>query len=258
LTETDVLLAALFPFICVFLRTIGLFVTAPVLGARFIPVQLKVALSLSMASFLWSFVKTAGVPASIAGWIASALGEVVFGLFMGMLASMLLAAVETAGHIADTELGFGLANVIDPEFGSSAPLLGTLKYLLITVIFLALDGHHLFIRGLAESFAVLPAGAARVPSAWAELATKAAGRMLLVSVVLSCPVWVSMLITDVALGVLARSVPQLNVFVVGIPTKVLVGLAVLCASLGFYGVFTEELLRLLRNVLQSFMGALSV
>ena len=251
------LLAALFPFMCIFLRTIGLFVTAPVLGARFIPAQLKVALSLVMASFLWSYVKTSPVPTSTAGWIASAMGEVAFGLFVGMIASIVLSAVETAGHIADVELGFGLANVIDPELGSSAPLLGTLKYLLITVVFLALDGHHLFIRGLAESFSILPAGAARIPSAWADLATSAAGRMLLVSLVLSCPIWVSMLITDVALGVLARSVPQLNVFVVGIPVKALVGLAVLCASLGFYGVFTEELTGLLRNVLQNFMGALS-
>jgi flagellar biosynthetic protein FliR len=171
---------------------------------------------------------------------------------MGTCASIVLAAVEVAGHVVDTEIGFSMANVIDPAFGGTSALMGTFKYLLISVIFMAMNGHHLFLWGLSESFNVLPAGLAYLPSAWAEVAVQAAGRMLLIAVVLSCPVWASLLITDVALGVLARSVPQLNIFVVGMPVKALVGLAVLSASLGFYGAFTEEISLSVRNYVGEF------
>jgi flagellar biosynthetic protein FliR len=252
--EVDPLLTSLFPFLCVFLRTTGLFVTAPVLGARFIPVQVKVGLSLATAYFLLNAVKVAETPVTLLGWAGAALGEVAFGLFMGTCASILMAAVEVAGHVVDVGMGFGLANVVDPGFGASAPLMGTFKYLLITVIFMMLDGHHLFLQGLAESFKVLPAGAAGIPAAWAEVALGAVSRMLLVAVVLSCPMWASMLITDVALGVLARSVPQLNIFVIGMPVKALVGLTVLSASLGFYGIFTKEISLSVRNILESLLG----
>jgi flagellar biosynthetic protein FliR len=98
---------------------------------------------------------------------------------------------------------------------------------------------------------------ARIPGAWADVALGAASRMMLVAAVLSCPMWASMLITDVALGVLARSVPQLNVFVVGMPVKALVGLTVLSASVGFYGVFTKEISLSVRNILESLLGVLA-
>lgn len=250
----DPYLTALFPFACVFLRTMGLFVTAPILGARFVPAQVKVALSLLMAFFLTSSITVATTPATLFGWLVAATGEVLFGLFMGTCASIVLAAVEVAGHVVDTEIGFSMANVIDPAFGGTSALMGTFKYLLISVIFMAMNGHHLFLWGLSESFNVLPAGLAYLPSAWAEVAVQAAGRMLLIAVVLSCPVWASLLITDVALGVLARSVPQLNIFVVGMPVKALVGLAVLSASLGFYGAFTEEISLSVRTMLESLLG----
>lgn len=254
MNEAGPFLAWMFPFLCVFLRTAGLFVTAPVLGARFIPVQVKVGLALSTSYFLWDSVNTAGVPETLLGLASSAAGEIAFGLVMGTLSSMLMAAVEVAGHIVDIEMGFGLANVVDPEFGSSAPLMGTFKYLLVTMIFMMLNGHHLFIQGLVESFRLLPAGMAGVPLSWAQVAISSASRMILIATVLSCPMWASMLLTDVALGVMARAVPQLNIFVVGMPVKVLVGLTVLSASLGFYGVFTEEMSLSVRNLLDSLLG----
>ncbi len=252
--QVDPFLTALFPFVCVLLRTTGLFVTAPVLGARFIPAQVKVGLSLATAYFLSGSVAVREVPVTLTGWLGAALGEVLFGLFVGYCAAILLAAIEVAGHIVDMEMGFGMANVIDPAFGSSMPLMATFKYLLITVIFMALDGHHLFIRGLADSFRILPAGTAGIPAAWAQLAIKSAADMVLVAVVLSCPIWASMLITDIALGVLARSVPQLNIFVVGMPVKALVGLTVMSASLGFYGAFTKEISLSVRSILENLLG----
>jgi len=252
--NVDPFLTALFPFACAFLRVLGLFITAPIFGAKFVPSQVKVALSLATAFFIVGAIPAGDAPATLFAWLGAALGEILFGLFMGACASMLLAAVEVAGHIEDMEIGFSMANVIDPAFGSSAALVGTFKYLLISVLFMALDGHHLFLWGISESFRLLPAGTAFVPAAWAEIAVGTVGKMMLIAIVLSCPIWISILITDAALGVLARSVPQLNVFVVGMPVKVLVGFTVLSASIGFYGAFTKEITESVRTVLASLLG----
>ncbi len=250
----DPFLTAVFPFACVFVRTLGLLFTAPIFGAKFVPGQVKAGLSLALAFVLFGFVRTGDVPQSLSGWVGAAAGEIAFGLFMGMCASILLGAVELAGHIVDVEIGFSMANVVDPAFGGTSALMGTFKYLLISVLFMALDGHHLFLWGLAESFRLLPAGTAAIPASWFQVAVAGAGRMMLIAVVLSCPVWASLLITDIALGVLARSVPQLNIFVVGMPVKALVGMAVLSASVGFYGAFAEEISLSVSNILDSLLG----
>ncbi|HHX29579.1 MAG: flagellar biosynthetic protein FliR [Bacillota bacterium] len=246
---------AMFPFMCVFLRTTGVFVTAPVLAARFVPAAVKVGLSLIMSFFLLPSVEAAAMPGSYALMAGAFLGEIAYGLLTGFIAAALMAAVEVAGQVVDVQMGFGLSNVLDPEQGSSSPLMGIFKYLLMTLIFMALDGHHLFIRGLAQSFEVIPAGRATIASFWAALSVETVGRMLLIGVVLSLPVWASMLITDVGLGVIARAVPQMNVFVIGLPVKSLVGFMILSASVGFYGVFTEEITVTLRNLLENLLGA---
>ncbi len=245
----------LFPFMCVFLRTTGIFVTAPVLAARYIPSAVKVGLSLVTSFFLAGFANAIPMPDSYAGMAKSFLGEIFFGLFVGFVAAALMAAIEVAGHMVDVSIGFGLANVVDPARGSSSPLMGIFKYLLVTVMFMMLDGHHLFIRGLAESFTLIPAGGATINAAWAALSIETAGKMLLIGLVLSCPVWAAILITDVAMGVVAKSVPQMTVFLVGMPVKSLVGFIVLSASVGFYGIFTQEITLTLRNILESLLGA---
>jgi flagellar biosynthetic protein FliR len=170
------------------------------------------------------------------------------------MAAALLAAVDVAGQVVDVQMGFGLSNVLDPEQGLSSPLMGIFKYLLITLIFMMLDGHHLIIRALSKSFDIMPAGRVTLTAFWAQLSVTTVAQMLLIGIVLSIPIWAAMLITDVSLGVVARAVPQMNVFVIGLPVKTLVGFLILSASIGFYGVFTEEIATTLRNLLESLLG----
>ncbi len=248
-------LPVVFPFLCVMLRTTGLFITAPVLGAKYIPVPVKAGLSLITGYLLWSRVPLQGVPADLPGLFGPALGELAFGLILGWFAALIMAAVEVAGHVVDMSIGFGMANVLDPSSGQSIPVMGTLKHLLITVIFLVMDGHHLFLSGLWDSFKIVPAGAAFIPSGWAEIGIVAAAKMISIAAMLSCPVWASILIVDAALGMVARSVPQMNVFMVGMPVKSLVGLGLVSASVGFYGVFTKEIGRTLEGLFRALLGA---
>ncbi|MGI6662971.1 MAG: flagellar biosynthetic protein FliR [Bacillota bacterium] len=245
---------ALFGYMCVLLRTTGIFVTAPVLAARFIPPAVKVGLSLTVSFLLMPVVETPPMSESYAQVAVMLLGEIFYGLFIGFMAAALLAAVDVAGQVVDVQMGFGLSNVLDPEQGLSSPLMGIFKYLLITLIFMMLDGHHLIIRALSKSFDIMPAGRVTLTAFWAQLSVTTVAQMLLIGIVLSIPIWAAMLITDVSLGVVARAVPQMNVFVIGLPVKTLVGFLILSASIGFYGVFTEEIATTLRNLLESLLG----
>ena len=247
----------IFPFLCVVLRTAGLFITAPVLGARYVPVPVKAGISLIAGYVLWPSVPVAPLPASIPALVGPALGEIAFGLLLGFIAGIIISAVEMAGQVADMMMGFGLSNVMDPSLGQSVPIMGTFKHLMITLMFLIMNGHHLFIKGLWDSFSLVPAGGAFIPIEWAAIGLLSFGKMLWIAVVLSCPIWASALIVDMSLGMIARTVPQMNVFVVGMPIKALVGLGIMSASIAFYGIFTKEITETIGSVLGSLLGALA-
>jgi len=244
-----------FPFFWVVLRMGGLLMTAPVIGTRYVPWTIKTAIALSCAYMLWPLVPSVDLPGTLPAMVLKAAGEVLFGLFLGFMGAVMMAAIEVSGHLADMEVGFGLSNVIDPHYGQPAPLLGILKYLLVTLVFMSFDGHHIFIKALYDSFRLVPAGGAFIPSSWSNAAVIAASKMMQLALMLSSPMWVSLLLVDLALGLIARSVPQMNVFVIGMPVKTLVGLGVLAASLGFYGVFGKELTLSIKALIDGLMGA---
>ncbi len=247
---------AVFPFIWILLRTTGVLITAPVFGAKYIPAIVKVTISLVLGYMLYPIVPSATPPNSPASFILCAASEILLGLVIGFCGNIIMAAIETAGHIADIEIGFGMANVVDPQYGQSSPVLGTFKYLLILLVFLSIDGHHLFIRALYQSFDLVPAGAAYIPRAWTQVGLSAAGGIFKTAIILSCPVWASALIVDFALGAIARTVPQMNLFVIGMPIKTLVGLGIISASVMFYGAFTEQITMSMKALLQTLLEVL--
>lgn len=229
--------------------------TAPVVGTRYFPASVKALFSLVLSWMVLPYVGEVKVPGSPAGIVLAAGGDLLFGLFLGFSGAVIMSAIETAGYIADVQTGFGLANVIDPHYGQPIPMLGSFKLLLIMLVMLLMDGHHLFIAGLVKSFCTVPAGSAFVPSAWTPLGLKAVSYMFEQALVLSCPVWAASLIVEIALGVLGRSIPQMNVFVVGMPLKAIIGLGMVGASIAFYQVFAGKILSAMSSLLEALLGA---
>lgn len=233
------------------MRSMGAFAVAPLFGSRFVPVQLRVALGLACGVLLSLLV--AGGPEGGAAWatgdagraLAASMGspiayglrlggELLFGLAMGFLSLLFLSAIQMAGQLMDTEVGFAMVNVLDPQFGSQLPLLGAFLNVLGVLVFLALDGHLLLLRALRDSVLIIPLGAAGLPLGAGELVSRAISAALVTAVKLAAPVLAALFLTSVALGVVARAVPQMNVFVVGLPLRVAVGLAVLVLALPYF------------------------
>ena len=238
-------LAAMAVVLLVALRIGPLFVLAPVFGAVSVPLRVRVFLALAFAALLAAVAGPGGgaVVLDPLALIGAAATEVLLGIgfAFGMFAAF--GAFLFGGRVLDIQIGFGIATLIDPATRGQSPLLGTALNLMAVAVFFAVDGHHALVRALAWSLERLPPGTsiaaldpAAVGAQW--------GLMFSYGLLLVAPAVFALLLLDVALAVMARTMPQMNVFIVALPLKVVVGVLVLALTV-------RELLPAMMKVFES-------
>ncbi len=229
-------------------RVAGATVLIPIFGPVEVPGSVRVILAVAIAAALVSGLaglSTGAAVASLASTFSLAiamLSEVVIGaaFAFGFLAAY--AATQVAGRVLDIQMGFSAASVFNPSLRAASPLMGSILGMLGVVIFLSLDGHHVLLRALAESARSAPPGAvfAGARFGWDALIAQS-GVMFAFGLTLASPVMFSLLLADVAIAFFARSVPQLNPFVLGFAIKILLGLVGLTAAVRLGGSAFERL-----------------
>lgn len=229
-------------------RVAGATVLIPIFGPVEVPGSVRVILAVAIAAALVSGIAGFSTAAAVAclastGSLAIAmLSEVVIGatFAFGFLAAY--AATQVAGRVLDIQMGFSAANVFNPSLRELAPLTGSILGMLAIVMFLSLDGHHLLLRALAESARATPPGSvfAAARFDWDALIAQSAV-MFAFGLTLASPVMFSLLLADVAIAFFARSVPQLNPFVLGFAIKILLGVMGLAAAIRLGGSVFERL-----------------
>ncbi|MGI6129536.1 MAG: flagellar biosynthetic protein FliR [bacterium] len=236
------------------IRCGGFLATAPFFSSRSIQPSVRVFLSLLLAFLLLPLFPADNLILSASLWAFSLamLREVVLGLVLGYASSIVFAAFQVAGQVLDMQMGFGMVNVLDPQSGTQVPLIGNFLYLIAMMVFLAYDGHHFLLHALHSSWRQIPPGAV-----WGEpgpglfwVVVRAVTVMFLAGVEIATPVLGALFLADLALGVLARTMPQLNIFVVGLPLKSLLGLFTVSVSLPVYGVFLRIVLTEVQRTLE--------
>lgn len=232
-TEVSWLLTALL----VSLRLGVVMIMTPVFASVAMPVNVRFLLVLALSVCLVSGLDpavVADVAASPGGLALAAANELVVG---GLLAFALFtgfAAFQFAGRIMDIQMGFGVAGLIDPATRNRAPLLGTILNMMAVLTFFLVGGHRLLLRGLAFSLERIPPGS-RLTSLPIASVIEQFGSMFVYAAVLAAPVMTVILLVDIALAMMARTMPQMNVFIIGLPLKIFVGLVVFAISLEFIG-----------------------
>ncbi len=217
------------------IRIGALFVLTPFFGAVPLPAHLRVLLGLLLSAAMVSALKVPAVAAQAAGRSIGALtiaglSEAAIGAAMAFGLFCAFGAFQFAGKLLDIQIGFSLGTVFDPVTKSQSPLLGTLLNLLGVMVFFTLDGHLLLMRGIAYSLSEMPPG--QLPVTWNVAAfADQFGVMFLFGVTLAAPVVFALLLIDVGLGIASRTMPQLNIFSVGIPIKILAGLLLFAVTL---------------------------
>ena len=222
-------------FILILMRTAGLFLTSPLFASQNIPGLLKAAWALLTAMLLFAVATIPpDVPVGGAAFGMAVAKEMLVGFLIGTVAMLMFAGIQLAGQVIDIQMGLGMVNIIDPLTSTQVSVMGQYFYLVATLVFLAVDGHHLLLRALSDSFELVPLGTAHLSAPVAVLINSKASAMFLVSFRVGAPVIGALFLTNLALGILARTVPQMNVFIVGMPLNVAVGLLVSAISMGFY------------------------
>jgi len=139
-----------------------------------------------------------------------------------------------AGQIVDIQMGLGMVNIIDPITSTQISVMGQYYYLIATLVFLSVDGHHLLLRALADSFTLVPLGQAHFTAALGTKMMAMFSQIFFIAFRVGAPVIGALFITNMALGVVARTVPQMNVFIVGMPLNLAVGFMITALSMSFF------------------------
>jgi len=229
--QLDAWLAA---FIFPLTRILAMIASSPILGNRQIPARIKVGLSILLTIII---APTIGAMPQVAVSSPQAIlimiQQVIIGVAMGFTISLIFSAVEMAGELAGLQMGLGFASFYDPINAVHSAIIAQWLGIIATLAFLAINGHLYMISALAESFQTLPIGSMMSAQGFNGVANWG-GSIFAYALQISLPILAALLITNIALGILTRAAPQLNIFAVGFPITLAIGFIVLSLSMPYF------------------------
>ncbi|WP_059053525.1 flagellar biosynthetic protein FliR [Paenibacillus senegalimassiliensis] len=256
----ETLLQGISVFMLIFCRMTAFFVVTPIFSSRSVPNTFKVGFSGMIALVILLTIGTQQAVPNDLNYVLYIIREVLIGLLMGYVANLIFNVIQMAGSFIDIQIGFGIANVIDPMTGASAPVLGNLKYIIATLVFLSMNGHHYLIDAVIRSYQWIPLSNDLFQKIYngnlAEFLVQTFSHAFLLAFQLAAPLVVALFVTDVALGFLARTAPQFNIFVIGIPVKIIVGLVVLLILVPSFIYAFQSLFEVLFNALHDLLSTI--
>ncbi|GFN36424.1 flagellar biosynthetic protein FliR [Tepidimicrobium xylanilyticum] len=220
-------------FLLVFVRTSGIFIVSPFFSTQNTPNTLRVGFAFILSVLL---ALSLDFDSSIVenGYILLIFKELVVGMIIGFISYSFFSTFYIMGQIVDMKIGFGMVNVIDPQHRVQVPLMGNFYYILSFLLFMSINGHHSIINSLVDSYKFIPIGEFSPIAEDGFFLIDILSKVFNIGFKLSLPIVVTILLIDVLLGILARTIPQMNVFVVGLPLKILIGLVVIGLSLSIF------------------------
>ena len=243
-------------FILVMARILSFIVTAPILNRRGIPVLLKIGLGMFLALIVF-----VGEPmhyeGSTSAFLGSLISETMIGLSMGTLANWLFQSFTMGGQLIDQQAGFGSASMFDPGSAMQVSLISNLILFVSLLLFLELNGHHILLMGLIKSFQVVPVGTGVLGLSLTTVAIRALTAATVLLIRVAIPVVVVLVLTDLILGMVGRTVPQLNVLMLGLPVKAGIALLVLAAVSPAFMAVGGSLLGEIEGVLSRTIGVMA-
>jgi len=231
-------------FFLAFTRVMAMIVHIPVLGGRAIPNQVKIGFGILLAMIIlpWDLLPATEEAQSLLVFAFQVAREILIGTLAGFGAVLTFGAVQMAGDVMGLGSGFRAAQVLNPALGLQGSAMNQFFVVMATLLFLVVNGHHIFIVALQRSFDLVPLSET-LPALSSERLLTLAGQMIGLGVQMALPVFGAVLLTDLSLGLLARVAPQIQVFFLGVPVKVAVGMMALLLSLGILFPLLREMFK---------------
>ena len=227
-------------FLLVLTRVSSIFIISPFFSAQNIPNVLKIGFSFIL-SLLISVTLDINIDLEGTTFVAAIAKELMVGLIIGFISYMFFTIFYIMGQLIDMKIGFGMVNVMDPQHKVQVPLMGNFYYILAFLILLFINGHHIIINAIIDSYEFIPIGKFVLGEDITFSLINILSKTFATGFKLAAPIIGIILLMDLLLGILARTIPQMNVFVVGMPLKILVGLLIISVSIPIFYTITIDI-----------------
>lgn len=223
-------------FLFVFVRVGSVILFMPILGSQDVPSLAKIGLIFVVSLLLIPTVSFPHINLEMneVELTRALFGELLIGVVIGFAARMVFSAVQVAGQFIGFQMGFGIVNVIDPVTSSQVSILAQFQNILAMLVFLSVDAHHGILRALGKSFEILPVLTAGFSGGLMDRLVVLSSQMFVIGLKVGAPVTAALFFTNISLGLVARTVPQMNVFIVGFPLQIASGLLLLGISMPLF------------------------
>lgn len=246
-------------FLLVFVRTASLFISVPIFSNKNVPVIAKIGLAFFISTIVINVIHvtttvTSTEPISFA---FALIKESFVGWLIGLGAYMVFSILTLAGQFIDYQIGFSMVSVFDPLSQIQLTITGTFYYYLVLLITLITNSFHYFIKAIVKSFELIPLGQVFLSTKLYDGFIGFMNELLLIAMQIAAPFFFVMLLTDVILGVLARTAPQMNLFVIGFPIKIFLGLVIMLITINIFpsvsNIITDKFIIFIDNIIKGMM-----
>jgi flagellar biosynthetic protein FliR len=241
--DLQLVLTMLLQYLLSSLRIGAFLLSAPLFGARWLPLQIRIIMAFAMGTAVAGF-----VPVMDLNTLTSSTGmvlifiEIAIGLTAGLTLTIWFTAMLLAGEKIASSSGLGYAAQVDPTTGANTPVVSQILYLFLLVIFISVDGHLIAIATMMESYRILPVGSPVEPNVMIAAGIGAAGSMFLSAAIIMLPIAMVLLMINVTVGIISRSAPTLNLFSFGFPITLISVFILLYVSAGAFGASAQGLI----------------
>lgn len=217
-------------------RMAGMFAAIPMFGGKNVPARIKVAATFAMTLLFFPIIKTKmpQIPEDSISMALMMTRETLVGLTFGLLSQAIFSAVEFCGQMIGTQMGYAAASLFDPAMGTQQSLMAVLQDLIAVLFFITLGMHHVFIRAIIESYTLVPIGAWHISGELVKAIIATTTGIFVLALKLMAPVMASIMASTVALGVMSRIFPQMNIFMMSFPLNIGLGLLVLGITMNVF------------------------
>ncbi|WP_432737219.1 flagellar biosynthetic protein FliR [Maridesulfovibrio sp. FT414] len=229
----------------------------PFFGGQSIPTMVKGALTLVMAFAIWPYIHVDGslMPSSPWNIAIMIMGELILGLVMGIAVNVMFSAVQTGGNFIGVQMGFSMVNVLDPLTGTNEAVTAHFLYMTAILVFLCLNGHLYLMSAMVESFKLIPPGQLLITSKLTTLIMTISKDLFILAVKVASPIIASIFVVDLALALISKMAPQMNVLMLGFPLKIMVGFFFLSMVFSILALYVGDYVAGLPSLMHQIMDA---
>lgn len=221
-------------FLVIGVRLSGLMLFAPFFGSQSIPPRIKAGVVIGTSALFFPVLSPTLINLDLSAWPGFVFTEFLIGAALGIATNLVFDAVQMAGQVVSTQMGFSLINILDPQTQVDSTVMSVFHQTIAMLIFLRLDVHLWLLRAVGRSFVLLPPGSVHLSSGFVLAIVRAAGSVFTLGIQIAAPVLSATFLTDVVLGLMGKASPQAPLMLLGTPLKTLLGLSILFLALKYW------------------------